>query len=215
VLNFFLAFVVLMTTVNEAHSRKASIPLESLTNSADVIAVAKVDKVTKISGAKVAEATVIRPLKGLKEKQQFTFLAEGTWTCDTSHAVEGETVFIFLRQPNLGEDFLKKHPKFKSEQAQRFPNVPFYEISHSGSGRMSTYRKDDIDWFVAMQSPFTANAPLMMDSIYFPSDLHTYPHPNPERTGLRLVLLKDVEKRVAQCLKEANPSPKVKRNPSR
>lgn len=216
----FTAFAsaILITAVNNAHGRVASTTLEALTKSADAIAVAKVDRVTRIGGVKVAQATVIRPLKGLSDKQQFAFLAEKTWTCDMSHAVKGETVLIFLSKLNsrgfLG-DFLNKHPQFESEKTKHLKNVPFYQIAHAGQGRMTVLDKDGIDYLTARESyyaPTKSNeATFWIHQVQLPSDLHVYPHSNSKQPESRLVLLKEVEKRVTKFLKEADSSLKVRR----
>jgi hypothetical protein len=65
----------------------------------------------------------------------FYFVAEPTWTCDTSDAVAGETVLLFLsrvreqtiERPNLGK------PPVRVGAAKQ--QALFY-IAHSGRGRM-------------------------------------------------------------------------------
>src|SRR5262245_43244244 len=75
-----------------ASAKVANTTLEELAKGARTMAVAHVDRITQIGGAKVALATVIEPLGGLQKGQPFAFLAEPTWTCDSSEAVAGETV---------------------------------------------------------------------------------------------------------------------------
>jgi len=201
-----LAFAVLTTAANITHGKVGSTTLEALTKSADAIAVAKVVKVTKISGVKVAQATVTRQLKGLSDKQRFAFLAEKTWACDMSHAVEGETVLIFLSRLNSRgflEDFLNKHPQFESERTKHLKNVPFYQIAHAGQGRMTVFDKEGVDYLTERTSD---GAALWIHQVQLPSDLHAYPHSNSKQPGWRLVLLKEVEKRVTKFLKEVDSS---------
>ena len=74
-------------------------PISTLTGlavTADVIVVAKVERVSADAGAgRLAEARVLAVWKGELDPA-VTFRASKTWECDVSDAQEGETVALFL-----------------------------------------------------------------------------------------------------------------------
>src|SRR5215218_5711244 len=90
------SLALLVGAKTDALGKVASTTLKELTLPADAITLAKVERVEKLSGRKVATATVLRPLKALEAGSRFRFLAEPTWTCDSSTAIAGEVVLLFL-----------------------------------------------------------------------------------------------------------------------
>lgn len=98
-----------------AEAKVARIDFRELVSMSDVIVVAKVESVSRsLSGNRNAFARVKQVWKG-KPGANVKFLASPTWTCDTSTAIKGETIVLFLtRVMRLG---------------------PFH-IAHSGRGRM-------------------------------------------------------------------------------
>jgi len=118
-------------------ARKARTDIVELSARSDAIAVARVDRVLLHGGMRIAVATVLRPIKGLNANQRFSFLAEPTWTCDSSTAVLGETVLLFLERPGDGFDnwLIEVHPDAWERRAEH-PARPFFKVAWSGSGRM-------------------------------------------------------------------------------
>jgi hypothetical protein len=83
----------------------AGSPIATLTGlavTADVIVVAKVERVSADAGAgRLAEARVLAVWKG-EPGQAVTFRASRSWECDVSDAQEGETVALFLvKEPGI------------------------------------------------------------------------------------------------------------------
>jgi hypothetical protein len=154
------AILALMMAANDAAARKSSVSLESLTRYSAAIAVARVESVGSVRGVRVAQAIVLHPLKGLRANQRFAFLAEGTWRCDESDAVVGETVLLVLEAPGpVFHHFIKAHPRFVQERNRRLGSMPFYQIAHSGSGRMPVCRMNGADYLPA-KNGFTAERPM-------------------------------------------------------
>ncbi len=152
------AILALLTAAaDDAAADKASTSLWSLTHGSAAIAVARVEKVGSLGGVRVAEATTLRPLKGLSAAQRFAFLAEGTWTCDESDAVVGETVLLFLEAPGTDfHHFLKTRPRFAQGRNRRLGSMPFYQIAHSGSGRMPVCHRNGREYLPAKKGYITA-----------------------------------------------------------
>jgi hypothetical protein len=100
-----------------ASAKVAAISIEELVAESDEIVVATVTELTPESVLRnqsvFARAAVKRTLKG-SLTGTFQFLASPTWTCDSSTAVQGETVLLFL-----------KHHRDHH-----------FVIAHSGRGRM-------------------------------------------------------------------------------
>ena len=86
-------------TLSQPTMTLASAPEATLTGlavTADVIVVAKVERVSADAGAgRLAEARVLAVWKG-KPDPVVTFRASKSWECDVSDAQEGETVMLFL-----------------------------------------------------------------------------------------------------------------------
>jgi len=86
-------------TLSQPTVTLASAPEATLTGlavTADVIVVAKVERVSADAGAgRLAEARVLAVWKG-KPDPVVTFRASKSWECDVSDAQEGETVVLFL-----------------------------------------------------------------------------------------------------------------------
>jgi hypothetical protein len=79
--------------------------LTVFTNGASVIVVAEVTGVSdEPSGLRVARARVKEAWKG-SPGSEVSFRASPTWACDTSTAVPGETILLFL-YPTPGEPFM-------------------------------------------------------------------------------------------------------------
>lgn len=217
-----VAFITSTIVTNEARSDTASTTLEILTLSSDAIVIAKVDNVTKIDNVKVAEATVIRSLKGLRAQERFAFLAEKTWTCDISDAEKGETVLIFLDKFS-DKSFLQSHPQFESELVKLLPGVPFYQIEWSGHGRMPVRHKDQFGKeYLAAQQQYqykgnrTYDVTLWVNLVIMPSNLRIFPYPYPTSAARKcLVQLKEVEDTVTMFSKKVSASSKEKPSAAR
>lgn len=135
-----------------ASAKVASTSLEELARDASATAIAHVDQVKEIEGVRVALATVTEPLGGLHQGQRFAFVAQGTWTCDSSTAVPGETVLLFLQQPIKGwydQEVEGLGLRFCYARERELGNLPFYFIYWSGRGRIPIERRAGTDYLVA------------------------------------------------------------------
>jgi len=140
----FLALMTLSLAAGAASADLASVRLEQLVQRADIIAVAKVDEVRKVHTTKIAFATLQEPLKGGTKRARVAFIAEGTWACDESTAVEGETVLLFLSRARPALERLPgivprlQEVLFEMERQ----GATLYTISHAGGGRMPLSKQD-------------------------------------------------------------------------
>jgi hypothetical protein len=94
--SYIIAAVITLSqpTVTLASAPEAT--LTGLAVTADVIVVAKVERVSADAGAgRLAEARVLAVWKG-KPDPVVTFRASKSWECDVSDAQDGETVVLFL-----------------------------------------------------------------------------------------------------------------------
>jgi hypothetical protein len=111
----FLLVAIAVLTATESFGKVATIQLTNLIGDSELIVVATVKSVSfPLFGKRYAKAEVTEVWKGTAATT-IDFLASPTWTCDTSKAVSGETVLLFL----------KKSGKSRS-----------YLIAHSGRGRL-------------------------------------------------------------------------------
>lgn len=87
--------------------KPARIELAELVMGSSLIARVRVERVETVGrlalgkwelahGLRRAHAVVLQPFKGARVGQKLPFLAEATWTCDSSDAIAGETALVFL-----------------------------------------------------------------------------------------------------------------------
>src|SRR5262249_20692271 len=91
--------IAAVITLSQPMATSARAPIATLTGlavTADVIIVAKVERVSAdASSGRLAEARVLAVWKG-RPDPVVTFRASKSWECDVSDAQEGETVVLFL-----------------------------------------------------------------------------------------------------------------------
>lgn len=75
--------------------RPFSASLEMLTKASTLIVVAEVEEVKQQRGTLVATARILEVWKGTPP-EKLHFRASKSWVCDSSHAVIGETIVLFL-----------------------------------------------------------------------------------------------------------------------
>jgi len=216
----FVALAASLAAPPPAFARVAPTKLETITQAADAIAVARVDSVRLYGGMKVALATVTRPLKGLKSRQRFCFLAERSWSCDRSTAIRGETVLLFLTRPGPRYTawVAKAHPGI-ARGRPRLPNIPFYTIAHSGNGRVPVTmrgraeslkgrvreswgpKREYLVWlnFITLPAGFPSPSPTSEEEV-LPPRLRTDP--------IVWVPLADVERQIRTYLSPPSGAPK-------
>ena len=90
-----LSVVALSWLAISVHAKVGTISIGELAQGSDLILVAEVQRVEVKAGVRIARVRVIRFIKGEAECP-IAFVAEPTWTCDTSAAVPGERVLLYL-----------------------------------------------------------------------------------------------------------------------
>jgi hypothetical protein len=204
-------FALLATAVSTAHGRVGSTTLKALTVYSDGIAVAKVERVEKVGGVSVATAKVVHPLKGLRAQQQVAFLAEGTWTCDTSYAVVGETVLLFLQRPGAHfQEFIRNRPQFQQERTSRLSSLPFFQIAYAGRGRMPLQMRRGQSYLCVKKEDTSASTattgrhPRVVfwnGTVQLPSGIRALSSPGPGKSVSWFVQLEDMEHAILELLK--------------
>src|SRR5688500_10694183 len=117
--------------VSPAEAKVARTSFPSLVSGSDVIAFATVVDVIDDHGIALARAVPKQTYKG-KALAELFFVAEATWTCDTSEAVKGETVVLFLEKTK-SQLVTIRNPK---RPPIEISSMPLFEIAHHGRGRM-------------------------------------------------------------------------------
>jgi hypothetical protein len=128
-----------------AQAKVALMSPAALTRSSPIIAVVRVRRVETIEGVKVARATVVTPLKGTTADATLLVVAEPTWECDTSHAVAGETVLIFL-VPLPATPGLQSSDRLRKAAQRLGAGTGLFLISNSGRGRVPVRELDGRLW---------------------------------------------------------------------
>jgi len=204
-----IVIALLLATIcaASAHAELASATtLKQMAKFSDAIAIARVDKIVVLDGVKVAEATVVRALKGLKGVPRFAFRAQPTWSCDATHAVAGETILVFLIRGRAGipyGGFLDQHPKYLSELKKRLGDTPFLGIVGDGAGRMPVVRHRGVEYISAVKTrdPRNPKRTVLNCGAILPSG--TASLPDPKESSRRLVRLRDVERAITSALRAA------------
>jgi hypothetical protein len=123
---FFLA------SADSARAKVGGMTLKEMIKYSAYIVVARVESVKVVDGIRVARAVPQQEFKGERGQKPFYFVAEGTWRCDTSTAVEGETVLLFLSR--IKDNVVKRD--MIGKPVARVKVEPLFSITHSGRGRM-------------------------------------------------------------------------------
>ncbi|GMW00978.1 MAG: hypothetical protein AMXMBFR84_21150 [Candidatus Hydrogenedentota bacterium] len=129
------AFVVVCLSVSaNAYAKVAKVQLDRLAADADVIVIATVTGIERGIGGRIAEATVETVVKGDAEIATVHYVASPTWVCDTSDAVKGERVLLFLNDIKKEEpEWFRPVTRLKARARQL---THFYEIGWHGQGRL-------------------------------------------------------------------------------
>jgi hypothetical protein len=139
-----------------ANAKVATPDWKSLFQSASIISVVKVDSVKRMDGVRIAIATVLEPVAGLRIGQKIAYVAQPAWfwTCDVSDAKVGETVLLLLvpivRQRQWRDT---KHVESTVKQ-ETGDAIPLCAIAWSGWGRLQAHHRGG-DWWI--------NAPAFRD----------------------------------------------------
>jgi len=133
----FLAGLVILLGATSVGARVGSMSMEEMVQGSTAIGIVTVDRIEMLGGMKVASATVIRPFKGVRAKQKLFFVAQPTWTCDTSEAVEGERTLLLLKPTEQGHfSGAKPDGVIKAVRQRHGAGAVLLVITHHGQGRL-------------------------------------------------------------------------------
>lgn len=124
-----IGFVVFLGA-GVASAKVAPTTLANLFRISDRVVIGKVSKIEKVAGFRWARLQVTQNIKGTGA-DEVLFLAEPTWTCDTSSATVGEEALLFLI--DAAKPATPWH--FKSPDRKKLPPNAFL-ITWSGRGHM-------------------------------------------------------------------------------
>ena len=131
-----LSVVALSWLAIGVQAKVATISIGELARASDLILVAEVQRVEVKAGVQVARVRVIRFIKGEAECP-IAFVAEPTWTCDTSAAVPGERVLLYLTAAVAPQERTMNGKNVGAVQAScKREGTQLYVLSHSGRGRI-------------------------------------------------------------------------------
>jgi hypothetical protein len=112
----------------------AMIPFADGVKSSDLIVVGRVSNIVNVKGHRFADVDVERRLKG-NAGSTVRFLAEPTWTCDSTNAKVGEHGVFLLVRLNEDSPFIRGNTDLRDAIAASSEGV-VYGVDHSGSGKI-------------------------------------------------------------------------------
>lgn len=114
----------------------ATITVNELYRSSDLVVIAEVKGIRNLSGIKIATADVQQIFKGRPAIKSVDLVAEEVWNCDISTAIKGERVLLYLRTTNIESPFDGQTRQIANLGSQyRAKGSRLYDICHSGRGR--------------------------------------------------------------------------------
>jgi hypothetical protein len=142
------ALGVLFVSASSAVAEVVTPDWRSLFQSASAITVVHVERVESYAGVRVALATVLEPVSGLRPGQQVAYVAQPGWfwSCDDSNATVGETALLFL-EPISRQERRKDTKRLQTAIKQKAGNdVTVLAIACSGLGRLQVKRRGGQWW---------------------------------------------------------------------
>jgi len=205
---FSMALTALLALSLTAHGMVAETTLGKLATGSDLILVGKVARVVAVPAGdgevRVAEVEVHRWVKGDPQPKRVWYLAEGTWTCDVSTAIEGEKALFFLTDPggpvqgtDLGKDLCARleSPNFLKNLKVLMGEAPLLELAWSGHGRMPLAEIEGVVY-----------ADVDVRVVHLPADIPTIPGADPRYTWfVRFAPLDEVLGHVGHRLSPLGP----------
>jgi hypothetical protein len=121
---------------------------KALFESADAIALVRVDRIQQHVGVRTAVATVLEPVRGLRTGQQVAYVADPGWfwACDDSNARNGETALV-LFSPITTQGHWRDVKLLQAAVGKRFGDrAPLFAIAWHGWGRFQATRRPSAWW---------------------------------------------------------------------
>lgn len=175
---------------HDASAKVGPTDLTSLATSSDVIAAVNVVRVHSKKGARIAEASVSRIVKGPSDLKTLYFVASPTWTCDISTAEEGENALVFLRKIKDRSSVSGRDFGYDWELPTEGYD-PLHKIAHSGRGRMPIREKDGVKY-----------AEVWVGDVRLPQGLKTHPGRRPEYSFIRDVRVDEIIRELEKIVKK-------------
>lgn len=114
----------------------ATITVNELFRNSDLVVIAEVKEIRKVSGIQIASADIQQTFKGEPAIKSVDFVAESAWSCDISTAIKGERVLLYLSTSNFESPIYEEFKQIANLASQyRAKGLQLYGISHSGRGR--------------------------------------------------------------------------------
>ena len=146
----------------------ATIGLVDLVQRSEVIVVAEVSKIVIRAGVKVAVAKVTQGIKPGSPTGTIEFVADKTWTCDTSNAVVGESVLLYLNKvrKDARVTMLKRDLGRAAGESQAQGRT-LYRLAYHGRGRIVVNLDDQGDW-IGVKKRFNEDAWTLNVNLFAP-----------------------------------------------
>lgn len=186
--------VTLPLAFTSAPVKVMEINLEHLVCYSDRIVVGRVDDVVKVDRGSpqdgqpptvsIADVTVLRTLKG-EEGPRVLYPAHRTWVCDTTQAVLGETVLLFLTEERVFRD---EEPELRVNVRDRLGDHPLLRVVWSGRGRMPFWRNTEGERVV------------YWGDVRMPEDLAAGPGPDAEKSWVHSLPIEALEQRIEEMV---------------
>lgn len=147
-LGFYSALGLLLLASSSANAKVPIPDWESLLKTSRRIGIVRVERVESYEGVRVALATVLEPVAGLRRGQRIAYIAQPGWfwTCDSSSARAGETVLLCLRPIGKEErpsDIRRLEAVIKQKLGMR---EPLLAIAWAGLGCLEAKRRGGQWW---------------------------------------------------------------------
>lgn len=166
-----LSVVGLLWLAMSVQAKVGTISIGELAQGSDLILVAEVQRVEVKAGVKIARVRVIRFVKG-KAECPIAFVAEPTWACDTSAALPGKRVLLYLTAAVDPQEQTLNGKNVRAVQAScKREGTQLYVLSHSGRGRIPLSLNKG-QW-VAPVTRGDARGPGLNLSLYIPRPVTT------------------------------------------
>lgn len=139
-----VGIAVAVATSTVAFAKVGTIDIGSLARESEVVAVGTVTDIGKVGGVNVAFVDKTEFIKGFAF-ERIAFVAEPTWKCDTSDAVVGERVLLFLAEIPNSRPVLGGLDIVSAKKACTRSGSSLYLLGHSGRGRIRLFQRGK-DW---------------------------------------------------------------------
>jgi len=144
----------------------------------------KGDRQSSPTSIALADVRVLRTLKG-EGGSRVLYPAGGTWTCDITGALTGETVLLFLTTERVLE---QEGPRFRANVRRHLGKHPLLRVLWAGRGRMPLWSHDGSEHAV------------FWPEVVMPEDLEAGPGPDPTADFIRALPIAVLAHRIEELV---------------